>query len=230
MILALNTSTRQYSLALMERDGKLLSEHTATGKKGHFGSLMPALRNLVAESGKEIREIAAVIVATGPGSFTGLRIGMSAAKGLVQALNVPLVGISSLIALASQLPYTQLPITPLIESRRGEFFSASFLWESGGSLSRQKEDLFLKADDFPAIFREETVFVGSDFGMQAPLLRKMLGPRVKLAPPPCWGIKACFLAHLGLARLLAGEADDPHALAPRYLRPPDIRINPYPPA
>jgi tRNA threonylcarbamoyladenosine biosynthesis protein TsaB len=143
---------------------------------------------------------------------------------------VPVVGISSLEALASQVVYAPFPITPVIESRKGEFFAASFLWTGEYELVRQREDMAVRVDDFPHVFTAETVLVGTDFHTQGTLLRTALGLKARLAPSPLWGIKASFLAHLGLGRLLKGESDDPHALVPRYLRPPDIRPNPYAPA
>ena len=84
MILAVNTSTLQFALALMETDGSVLAEYLAAKGKGHFGTLMPALDFLLNTSESDILDLEGLIVAVGPGSFTGLRVGLSAAKGLCQ--------------------------------------------------------------------------------------------------------------------------------------------------
>lgn len=229
MILAINTSTFQFSLALMERDGTVLTEFLMSRGKGNFGSLMPALDFLIRQSKSDIRSLEAIIVAKGPGSFTGLRLGFSTAKGLCHALDIPIISISSLKAMACQLSYTHLPVTSILDSRKGELFAARFAWGSGHNLARDSEDLSLKLDEFPSLFKDPTIFIGNDFETQAPLLRKLLGPQVILAHSYCWNLRASAVGFLGLKRFKANDFDEPQLLGPLYLRPPDINPNPFPP-
>lgn len=229
MILSINTSALQFALALSEVDGTLLTEHTMPAGKGRFGKLMPTLDFILKGGNFPVREVACVAAATGPGSFTGLRVGLSLAKGLCHALGVPGIGVSSLEAMANQLPYTDLPIIPILHSKKGEVFTARFTWNNEGQLIREEGDAGLKFDLFPSLFREPSLFVGNDYGTQAPLLKSLLGPSVRLAPPALWGCRASSVGSMALERFLVNDFDDPFQLNPVYLRPPDIRANPFSP-
>ena len=228
MILALNTSTPQFGLAMMEEDGTILAEYFMSRERG-FGSLIPALHFLLSKLNADIHDQKAIIVATGPGSFTGLRVGLSAAKGLCHALEIPIIGISSLEAMASQVLYPELPIVPLIYSRRNEFFTTQFTRNNGNELFRNMEDIAVKVDDLPSIFKDPSLFIGNDFTKQAQAIKKRFGSRAHLAPAHIWSLKASAVGALGLKRFHDQDYDDPQTLDPLYLRPPDIRANPYPP-
>ncbi|MCP4681263.1 MAG: tRNA (adenosine(37)-N6)-threonylcarbamoyltransferase complex dimerization subunit type 1 TsaB [Desulfobacterales bacterium] len=223
MILAINTSTLQFGLALLKRDGTVPAEYFMSEDRRHFGSLMPALHFLLSTTRSHMKDMEAIIVAIGPGSFTGLRVGLSAAKGLCHALDVPVIGVSSLEALASQVPYSHLPITPVLDSRKGELFTARFVWTEDQELVRKGEDISLRLESFPSMFEGPAIFIGNDFGTQGPLIKKELGPRAIPAPAHCWNLKASALGFQGLKRLDANDFDNPQDLGPVYLRPPDIR-------
>ena len=190
MILAINTSTLQFGLAILEAEGNVLAEYLMSKGGGHFGGLMPALHFLVTTSKVDVNDLKGLAVATGPGSFTGLRVGLSAAKGLCHALDMPIMGISSLEALASQLRYSVLPIAPILDSRKGELFTARFMWSNDQGLIRNIGDTSLRLEDFPSVFDKTALFIGNDFSRQGPLLKEILGPRAVLAPPACWNLKA----------------------------------------
>ncbi len=230
MILALNTSTRQCSIALLNMDRTVIAEQLMFEGKGHFGGLMPAIDGLITGFGFKHKGIKAVAVATGPGSFTGLRVGLSLAKGFCHALQIPVIGISSLRALAFQLPLTPHPIAPLLSSRRGEAFTALFLWNRENGLDRKQEDNCFKLEDIPSLFTDKTVFVGNDFLTQGALLKELMGNHTRIAPPQCWQLRASSIGALALARFDTGDLDDPFNLVPRYFRPPDIRPQPAFPA
>ncbi len=225
MILSLNTSTRQCSIALLRLDGILVSETVLFEGKGHFNGLMPAIDRLLGDAGRKPKEIKCLAVATGPGSFTGLRVGLSLAKGFCQALHVPIIGVSSLRALAFQIPFTRHPIAPMITSRRGEVFSALFRWRPEQELLRKEEDDCFRLDDLPSRFEKETVFVGNDFLNQGAVLKDRLKSGMRIAPPWCWQLRASSIGAVAVHRLNAGDTDDPGSLVPRYFRPPDIRSN-----
>lgn len=228
MILAINTSTRQFSLALLQEDGTVLGEYLISKGEGHFGQLMPLLDFMFTASRSDIHDVAALVVAAGPGSFTGLRVGLSAAKGLCHALEIPIIGVSSLEALASQLPYTDIPIAPILDSRKGELFVAQFIWNNDRNLVRNMKDTSLNLEAFSPLFKEPTIFIGNDFPKQGPVIREMLGHLALLAPPNCWSLRSSAVGFLGLKRFHVQDFDDPQSLSPLYLRPPDIRPNPFP--
>ena len=226
MILALNTSTRQCSMALLRKDGTVMAEQLMFEGKEHFSGLMPAVDMLLTGAEFEPKDIQCVAVATGPGSFTGLRVGISLAKGFCQALHVPIVGISSLKALAFQLPFTANPMAPILSSRKGEVFTALFQWDPENGLQRKGKDNCFRISEFPSLFKKTTVFIGNDYFNQGPLLKELLGIHARIAPPHCWQLKASSVGVLALARFDAGDVDDPGNLLPRYFRSPDIRSNP----
>lgn len=227
MILAINTSTPQFGLAFLDEDGTILAEYYMAKEKG-FGSFMPALHFLLTTLKADIHDQKAVIVATGPGSFTGLRVGLSAAKGLCHGLEIPVIGVSSLEALAFQIPYSDLPIAPVLYSRKNEFFISRFSRDNGSNLIREVDDMAIKIEALPTMFEQPTLFIGNDFSNQSPAIKKILGSLVQLAPPQDWNLKASTVGALGLKRFHAHDFDEPQTLAPQYLRPPDIRPSPFP--
>lgn len=228
MILAINTSTAQFGLALLEENGIVVAEYLVSGGRGHFGNLMPALHFLLATSKSNLRDLKGLIIAIGPGSFTGLRVGLSTAKGLCHALDIPIVGIQSLKALASQIPYSGIPISPIIYSRKDEVFTARFVWSKNNELIQQIEDTCVKLDNLPSLFQELTIFIGNDFSREGPLIKNILHSKALLAAAHQWNLKASAVGALGLKRFNADDFDDLKSLHPLYHRPPDIRPNPFP--
>ncbi|MFZ0450530.1 MAG: tRNA (adenosine(37)-N6)-threonylcarbamoyltransferase complex dimerization subunit type 1 TsaB [Desulfatiglandaceae bacterium] len=228
MILALNTSTLQFSLALLDTDGEILAECMFSANHKHFEGFVPAIHFLMNASSGNAKELRAVAVSLGPGSFTGLRVGLSTAKGLCHGLDIPLIGISSTEGLANQIPFCPLPICPVITSRRGEVFTALFERDEQNVMKRLMEDRSARFDALPSLFPEDVVFIGNDFRQQAPTLRHLFGSKTVLAPPHHWYLRGASIGHLGAIRLQKGDLDDPRNLSPAYFRPPDIRPNPHP--
>ena len=226
MILAINTSTQQFGIAFLNGHGSTLAEYLMPREKGHFGSFMPALDFVLSQLKASIRDVRAVCVAIGPGSFTGLRVGLSAAKGLCHGLSIPIIGVSSLHALAFQAPYSDLPISPVIYSRSDELFTARFFLEDGQTLKRIMDDTAVKITDLSSVFDGPSVFIGNDFVSQEPMLRQCLGPDIHVAPGYLWNLRASAVGALGLIRLNANDFNDPLRLDPIYIRPPDIKTKP----
>jgi tRNA threonylcarbamoyladenosine biosynthesis protein TsaB len=226
VILAINTSTLQWGLALLDTQGTILAEYFMSSGHGHFGILMPALQFLLKTSKTGVQDLEGLVVATGPGSFTGLRVGLAAAKGLCHGLGVPIVGVSSLEALASQVPFPGNPVVAVLDSRRGEVFAGRFVWSDEETLVRKTQDMTLKMMDFPSVFEEPMVLIGNHFQDQALELSKRMGTRCRLAPPQCWALKASSVGALGLKRFRVQAFDTAETLVPLYRRPPHIRTRP----
>ncbi len=188
---------------------------------------MPAIHFMLSTSKVDTKEIKGLIVATGPGSFTGLRVGLSEAKGMAQGLQIPLIGVPSLEAMAAQLPCARRPVCPVIHSRKGEVFAALFRWSDNQSMSRTQQDTCLRIEDLPSVIAKPTLFLGNDFPGQAHLIRETLGNKAELAPAHLWNLKASAVGALGLKRFLTQDFDDLQELVPIYLRPPDIRSSSF---
>ncbi|MFH1350923.1 MAG: tRNA (adenosine(37)-N6)-threonylcarbamoyltransferase complex dimerization subunit type 1 TsaB [Pseudomonadota bacterium] len=227
MILAINTSTIQFSIALLNKEGDVLTECLMCPTPGHFGAFMPTLDSLLTLSKTNLKDVEAIIVAIGPGSFTGLRIGLSAAKGMAHSLNIPVIGVSGLEAMTNQVTYSPFPICPILESRKGDVFIALFRWKDDQKIMRIKEDTCLKVADISSYIDETALFLGSNFKQQGPMISKMLGAKARLAPPHLWNLRASAVGISGLRRFLNGDFDDLQALAPCYLLPPDIGPSPF---
>ena len=228
MIFAFNTSTTQFSAALMREDGTTLSEYFISSGTKNFTGFMPAIHFLLQTSNSKIRDIKAIIAATGPGSYTGLRVGLAAAKGMAQGLRIPIMGIPSLKALAIQLPYSNYPICPIIDSRKGEVFTALFNRVDDNNITRTEEDTCLKIGDLSTFIRGTTIFIGNNYEGQGPLIKEMLGTNALLAPAHLWNLRASAIGVLGLERFHENDFDDLQDLVPTYFRPPDIRPGSFP--
>ncbi len=226
MILAVNTSSFQFSMALLDQDGSLKAEYVVAGGAGRFAGMFPALEDMLATLGFSVGDVSAVAVAIGPGSFTGLRVGLAASKGLAYALDVPLVGVSSLEALACQVTGASTTVAPIISSRRGEVFTAPFTVPLPYP-ERLGADTSIPIDELSSFYNEPVIILGNDYPKQAPLLRNRPKDSLLLAPPHLWNLRASAVGFLGLRRLRAKDYDDPETIAPLYLRAPDIRPNPY---
>ena len=227
MLLAINTSTPQFSIALLRGNGSLLAEQVISAASRNFRTLVPAFHDLLKVSGSDPKEFSAVAVAIGPGSFTGLRVGIALAKGVCQGLGIPIIGVSTLEAMASQCLEASVPICPLVDSRRGEVFTALFHRSREGNLARISQDTCLMMEALPSLIKETSVFVGNDYDSQAPQVRQYVGSKARLAPPHLWNLRASWIGWLGLRN--AGERgfDRMSDLFPVYLRAPDIRAHPF---
>jgi tRNA threonylcarbamoyladenosine biosynthesis protein TsaB len=227
VILAINTSTPQFSLALVGESGALLAEWTLSPRTKDFRHFMTALDHLVQVSGVSLEEIRALAVAKGPGSFTGLRVGLSAAKGICAGLEVPIVAVSSLEALASQCPGVSVPICPMIDSRKDEVFAALYTWSDDLDLVQLAPETCLKVQELSGFIKERAFVLGTDFNRQRGSIPSAVGDRAVIAPPSSWNLRAATVGMMGARRLRAQEFDCLQEVVPSYLRPPDIRPNLY---
>jgi tRNA threonylcarbamoyladenosine biosynthesis protein TsaB len=221
-ILSLNTSTKQYSLALLENE-TVLGEYLLLSGPSHFRDLMPCLDDLLKKTTIKPGQLDGVAVAVGPGSFTGTRVGLAVAKGLSQGLGIPIAGVSTLWALASQIPYAREDICPLVSSRKGEIFAALFRRDRDNHLMRITEDEGLKVADLPSLIKKKTIVIGNDFTAQSPLVTQYAGKKALVAPSHFWNVRASSIGALALQRLAQGASDSVRELIPLYLRDADIR-------
>ncbi|MHD0397240.1 tRNA (adenosine(37)-N6)-threonylcarbamoyltransferase complex dimerization subunit type 1 TsaB [Staphylococcus simulans] len=163
--LLLDTSNKPMSLAVMQ-DDTLLVEHTTNMKRNHSVQLMPAIQKMIEEAGITKKDIDAIVVAKGPGSYTGLRIGVTTAKTLAYALNTKLYGVSSLEALAATLPDTQTKqlIVPVFDARREAVYTGVYQYQNGQLVNVLEDQYMLISDlnDYLNQQQQTYVFVGHD--------------------------------------------------------------------
>ncbi len=218
--LAIDTSTDTASLALL-KDTRVLAELTWHCHLNHSVELMPSLSRLLEQTGLELESVRSIIVATGPGSFNGLRVGLSSAKALAFSLGIPIAGIGTLEAEAYQHAETGLPICPIFDAGRGEIATATYQKKDNEWCQLIAEHI-TTVETLCSQITTKTIFCGEFIPLIATQLRKQLKQKAVI-PSSATGLRrASFLAELGLKRLKAGDYDNPATLQPLYLRQPAI--------
>jgi len=220
MLLAIDTSTDTASLALVH-DNVVLAELTWHCGQSHTTELLPRLNPLLEQNKTDLDSINGIIVARGPGSFNGLRVGLSTAKGLALSLECPIIGISTLEAAAYPFAATGLPICPILNAGRGEIATAMY---------QQKRQKWcqLVAEHITTIgalcsqVTSRTIFCGDFVPSIAIQLRENLRQKAIIPSSAATLRRAGFLAELGLKRFETGDFDNPATLQPLYLRRPAI--------
>jgi len=220
MELAIDTSTDIASIAL-SRAGEVQAELTWPSGQNHTAELIPNLLRLLHQARIELSTLEAIVVARGPGSFNGLRVGVGTAKGLAFALGLPLVGIGTLEVEAFPYAETGMPICPVLEMGRGEIATALYQRQKGKWQKLIAEHITTVADLCPKI-AQKTLFCGRFSPHTAQQIERALGEQAIIKRE---GLRrAGFLAQLGWQRLELGDHDHPITLQPLYLRRPAITI------
>lgn len=202
-----------------------MAEMTLNIKKTHSERLMPLLDQLLSESGIEREEIEAVAAAAGPGSFTGLRIGVSTARALAQALNIPAVPVCTLQALAEAVPVPGSLICPILDARRNQVYTALFKREARAPYSLETL-LAPTALDLQELlealqgFDQPVIFLGEGLHTFAPTITKSL-PTAQIAPATFRICRAALVAQRAQHILRENPDASYQKLLPYYLRRPE---------
>ena len=220
MQLAIDTSTDTASIALVQ-DGEVLAELTWHCGQNHTVELLPQLTYLLNQTGVNLQSTSCVIAARGPGSFNGLRVGISTAKGLAFSLGIPIIGISTLEVAAYQHAETGLPICPIFNAGREEIATALYQKKNNKWCQLTAEHI-TTVDALCSQITTKTIFCGEFTPLIATQLSKQLKQKAIIPPSAARLRRAGFLAELGLQRLKAGSYDNPATLQPLYLRRPPI--------
>jgi tRNA threonylcarbamoyl adenosine modification protein YeaZ len=218
MILAIDTSTDNASLALVQGD-EVLAEANWRCEQNHTVELLPHLARLLDEAKAGISSISGVAAARGPGSFNGLRVGISTAKGLAFSLGVPIIGISSLEVVAYEHAESGLPICPIFNAGRGEIATAIYQRRSNKWRQLVAEHI-TTVDALCSGITTKTIFCGEFVTQIAGELKKKLKEKAVIAANN--PRRARLLAELAKRRLDAGDYDHSATLQPLYLRRPAI--------
>lgn len=220
MHLAIDTSTDTAGIAVAD-ELNILAELTWSCGQNHSVELIPRLTQLLEQGKIKFEDIKGIVVATGPGSFNGLRIGVSTAKGIAFSLGVPIAGISTLEMTAYAHSSTGLPICPVINAGRSEVAAALFQ-KTGAEWHKIKVEHITTIAELCKETDTNTVFCGELTQSAIDELKTELGDRA-IIPSPSARLRRCgFLAELGYFRLKNGSCDNPAALQPIYLKKPPI--------
>ncbi|MDP2730915.1 MAG: tRNA (adenosine(37)-N6)-threonylcarbamoyltransferase complex dimerization subunit type 1 TsaB [Dehalococcoidales bacterium] len=220
MQVAIDTSTDIASLALIQ-DGKVMAELTWRCGQNHTIQLLPSLAHLLEQAGLNLKSAEGIIVAKGPGSYNGLRVGISTAKGLAFSLGIPLAGISTLEAEAYQYAEAGLPVCPIFNAGREEIATAVYQKKGERWLQLTAEHL-TTIDVLCSEITTRTIFCGEFVSSIADKLKAGLKDKAIITSPVTGLRRAGFLAELGLKRLEAGDYDNQATLQPLYFRGPSI--------
>ena len=222
MLLAIDTATRMAGLALYDHEsGWVLGEETWYSVNNHTVELMPRLVHLLEQQGFSPAELNGLAVSLGPGSFTGLRIGLGVAKGLALARKLPLVGIPTLDVVAQPHMAQQLPIWALLEAGRGRFCAGQYACRSGQWYQRGAYQL-TTVDELCDQIKEPALICGEVRDPDREMIHQKLGKTVTIASPAASMRRAGYLAELAWQRLARGDTDDAATLSPIYLNNPQL--------
>ncbi len=221
-VLAVDTATDSCSVAAIEGE-TLRAEMTVVSRQTHSRHLMEMIQAVLGSVGWRLDDLEGYVAARGPGSFTGLRIGISTLKGLCAATGKPLAGVSNLEALARQAPVRTGDVCAWIDARRREVYCCRYRYEGGRLKKMMPEDVMAPAAALEAA-GSACMFIGDGALLYRQLIREILGPAVLFAPQECHPLRAATLAFMGRARLVKGESDDPVRFIPHYIRKSDARL------
>ncbi|MCX8036946.1 MAG: tRNA (adenosine(37)-N6)-threonylcarbamoyltransferase complex dimerization subunit type 1 TsaB [Candidatus Sumerlaeia bacterium] len=245
-VLGIETATFCGGVALLGND-RLIASRTLYSSKTHSGRLLAAIRDLLSEAECSLHDLTGLAVSIGPGSFTGVRIGVAAAKGLAVALHIPIVGISTLEALAVRAGRDGRLLCTVLDARRNEVFAAAYFWPqpadrpkpvlAGGVMplssfmdqlaaleSRRTSVGKSKIQNPKSKIASGFLFLGDGALRYRREIEQRLAARAEFAPAHRILPSAEEIAWLGLQRLLGGQSDDPALLEPVYLRASDARL------
>lgn len=222
-ILGIDTATMAGSIAIIT-EHQLLAETTVNTKTTHTERLLPMLDQTLRAASLTIQQIDGIVVASGPGSFTGLRIGVTTAKSLAYSIQKPVVGVPALDALASQFLYTDVLICPLLDAKKQEVYTALYR-NTGNQVQRISEYSVIAPKNLLTALHEPTLFLGDGVLTYRQQICDVLGNQALFASPALMLPRASLIAKLGLERLLTGATDDSFALTPLYLRKSDAEIH-----
>jgi tRNA threonylcarbamoyl adenosine modification protein YeaZ len=219
MELAIDTSTDWAGIAL-SKEGSVTSELVWKPGQNHTVELYPNLDNLLNAAGMGIQSISAVFVARGPGSYNGLRAGISAAKGLAFSLDVPLVAVGTLEIEAYPFAFTGLPICPVHDAGRGEIAVA--LYNSANGWKCVEQEHLATPEKLCEEFHTRTVFCGEIPPSAVEIIKSSLGEKALIPETEARLRRPGVLSSLAWQRLQSGCCENVATLQPIYLRQPPI--------
>ena len=221
-ILALDTATKSCSVAIVD-DQSILAESTSVSAQTHTIHVIEMVQKVVDMSGLTLSEIDGFAVGRGPGSFTGLRIGISTIKALAVAAGKPVVGVSNLDALAMQAAISSNMICPLMDARKGEVYFSRYRHENG-NLQKIVLAQVSTLDKVLLAINTTCVFIGEGAWIYKKKIIEKVGPYASFAEPIQNTIRASTIGLLSMNRFKQKNTDNVVMLAPEYIRKSDAEL------
>jgi len=218
-ILVIDTSGPVCGTAVMD-EGKVYSEYTAQNKNTHSASLMPMIEAVLNAAGAELKELDAVACVTGPGSFTGVRIGVATAKGLAHGAGIPCIPVDALEALAASAGDFDGLVCPIQDARAGQVYGAAFQRKK-----RLMTDQALKLEEYLEQVRplgSTLLFLGDGVPVHRETIARELGTQAVFAPVSCCYLRPSAAGEIAMEKR---ETTDYLGLQAMYLRPPNAQKN-----
>jgi len=221
-ILAVDTATKSCSVAIVDKRS-LLAEMTVMNEETHSKHLLEMICSVMKYSGLDLSDLNGFAVTRGPGSFTGLRIGISSVKGFAAAQGKPIAGVSSLDALARQVSFSPYLICSLIDARRDEVYLSRYRYKDGNLKKESKEKAVSPKDALDEI-NEPCIFVGSGAVLYRKAIKEKLGGYALFVQDHGNTIRASTVARLSMDRFENNETDDIETFVPNYIRKSDAQV------
>ncbi len=224
LILAIETATMCGSVAIVSEE-KCLAENSIDTTTTHSKRLIQQVDYVMKETGLEWDNIDAVAVSLGPGSFTGLRIGLSTAKGLVMATGLPLIGVPTLDGLAAQVAAPSgARICTLLDARKKEVYGAFYDSNESGIPERRGEYLVMKPNEMARLIIEPTILVGDGAVVYRDIFNEQLGGKAIFTPRQAFFPKAAPIGLLATKMFGTKSFIDPAEAVPIYIRPSEAEL------
>jgi len=218
LLLAIDTATRAASLAL--HDGaRVRVELSWESLDHHTVELTPRIVGMLAQLEATVQDLTGIAVSLGPGSFTGLRVGVAVAKGMAMARGIKLMGVPTLDIVAHMMKDARLPVVAVLAAGRGRLCAARYQWNKN-ELVADGPAWLTTAQNLGTDWEQTTRVCGELDAEERHALKKRLGARIEIASPAASLRRAGYLAEMGWARLRTGQTDDPTTLVPIYIQTP----------
>jgi len=215
-ILSIDTSNYVLGIGLLD-ESQVMGEYISNIKKNHSVRVMPAIQTLMNECGVNPKDLTKIVVAKGPGSYTGVRIGVTIAKTLAWTLNIPMTGVSSLETLAATAGrYFNGYISPLFDARRGQIYTGLYQFKDGKLITVENDQLVMTAEWAPKLkaMDRDILFLGNDLPLHQQVIKDLLGTKAQFAELTEHNPRPAELALLGRDK----PAEEPHSFVPNYIR------------
>lgn len=216
-ILAVDTSSNVATAAVME-DNTLLGEYILNHKKTHSQKIMVMIEQLLADLELTVQDIDLFAASVGPGSFTGLRIGVATVKALAHAAGKRVVSVGTLEALAYNVPHAENIIVPIMDARRNNVFTASYIWDEGFKEIGEPEAISIEECVESCGEFLDTIFVGDGVAVHGEYIREKLGEHAIFPHGAVIGARASSVAACAMEKAKRGDAQSYLEMKPYYIR------------
>ncbi len=223
-ILAVDTSSLTGSVALC-CDEMLIAESLLNVRSTHSEKLLKQIDLLLGEASWQLADIDLFVVVTGPGSFTGLRIGIATVKGLAQVVGKPVAPVSALQTIAMNLPLSPFPVCAFLDARKREVYTQLFVWDHELGPLASGEAVVLPPQQVLDMLAGEVALVGDGVLVYRPLIDDCLAERAHLPVASAHQMRASQAAWLGLKMWQSGQTVSAADIVPTYIRPSDAELN-----